>query len=93
MFFYNIGIYCYDFVAKLLALKNPKAKQWVRGRKTLLEDMQQQVKPSDKRIWVHCPSLGEFEQGRPLIERIKKYYPEYQIFLTFFLLGTFGIYS
>ncbi|MBO4737987.1 MAG: 3-deoxy-D-manno-octulosonic acid transferase [Bacteroidales bacterium] len=84
MFFYNIGIYCYDFVAKLLALKNPKAKQWVRGRKTLLEDMQQQVKPSDKRIWVHCPSLGEFEQGRPLIERIKKYYPEYQIFLTFF---------
>ncbi len=84
MLFYNIGIYCYDFVAKLLALKSPKAKQWVRGRKTLLKDMQQQVKPSDKRIWVHCPSLGEFEQGRPLIERIKKYYPEYQIFLTFF---------
>ena len=84
MFFYNIGIYCYDFAIRLFALKNNKARQWVKGRKTLFEDMKNNILPSENRIWIHCPSLGEFEQGRPLIERLTKKYPQCQILLTFF---------
>lgn len=87
-FIYNIGIFLYGFIAKILALFQPKAKKWVKGRQGLFQKLQQelQTKNIDKQqlIWFHCSSLGEFEQGRPLIEAIKKQYPNEKILLTFF---------
>ncbi len=63
-----------------MAYWSPKASQWISGRKNFpsLPDTTQQT------IWMHCASLGEFEQGRPLLENIKKLYPQYKIALTFF---------
>jgi 3-deoxy-D-manno-octulosonic-acid transferase len=70
---------------RIAALFNPKAKLWVNGRKNILQQIEEAVSgKNEKRIWIHCSSLGEFEQGRPVIEAIKKDYPEHKIVLTFF---------
>jgi len=63
---------------------NQKAKYWIQGRKNVFKNIQTQIKENERRIWIHAASLGEFEQGRPLIEKIKSEHPEYKIFLTFF---------
>lgn len=86
MLFYNLGIYLYTFLIFLASLYKPKAKLWVKGRKNWKQNYALQLKKlsGHKKIWVHCASLGEFEQGRTLIERIKKEYPDYKIVLTFF---------
>lgn len=84
-FLYNISICLYIFLVKLAAaFGNIKANQWNDGRKDILNRIKTSLKPGETRIWVHAASLGEFEQGRPLIEEIKKRYPEVKIFLTFF---------
>ena len=85
---YNLVIQLYNFIAKILAIFQPKAKKWVDGRYNLFESLEQDLKyknlDNQNFIWFHCSSLGEFEQGRPLIERIKKDYPKEKILLTFF---------
>lgn len=64
---------------------NPKAKLWLDGRKNIINRIRDlKLDKSDKVIWMHCASLGEFEQGRPVIERLKKQYPSARIVLTFF---------
>jgi 3-deoxy-D-manno-octulosonic-acid transferase len=65
-------------------LGNQKAKFWKEGRKGIFEKIGTSLKPGERRIWIHAASLGEFEQGRPLIEKIKQQYIGYKIFLTFF---------
>jgi 3-deoxy-D-manno-octulosonic-acid transferase len=77
---YHLFIYSYAIGARLIAYWNPKARQWLTGRKIFpsIECNQQQT------IWLHCASLGEFEQGRPLLEKIKEAYPQQKIVLTFF---------
>lgn len=62
----------------------PKAKKWLAGRKDLWQTISQCRSIRQPKIWVHCSSLGEFEQGRPVIEYIKKQYPQNAIILTFF---------
>ena len=82
---YNLAIRLYQvaiFMASVFG--NPKAKFWIAGRKGIFKKLQTNLKPKERRIWVHAASLGEFEQGRPIIEKIKEQYPEYKIFLTFF---------
>lgn len=82
---YLIGIQVYAFLLRIAALFNPKAKLWVEGRKNIFEKLEaamQEIK--EPVIWMHVSSLGEFEQGRPLIEQIKAKYPQYKIVLTFF---------
>lgn len=74
---YQAGIY-------LTAFFNEKAKLWLDGRKTIFERLEKDVKGNSKIIWMHCASLGEFEQGRPVLERLKTEYPEYKLLLTFF---------
>lgn len=70
---------------RIAALFNPKARLWVNGRKNVLEQIAQDVSgKNEKRIWIHCSSLGEFEQGRPVIEAIKQEHPDCKIVLTFF---------
>ncbi|GAB1308156.1 glycosyltransferase N-terminal domain-containing protein [Urechidicola sp. KH5] len=81
---YNIGITIAGFVLKIIALFNKKISLFVKGRKGVLKQLQQEIKPSDKVIWMHCASLGEFEQGRPIIEELKDAYPAYKLVLTFY---------
>lgn len=68
----------------IAALFNPKAKKWVKGRKHIFQKLEAAIPTGEKIIWVHCASLGEFEQGRPLMERIKGQGSRYKVLLTFF---------
>ena len=82
-FFYNIGLKAYQLALKLAAPFNLKAKQMLQGRK----DVWLKVAEADKDaeyVWVHCASLGEFEQGRPIIEELKVRSPKLNVLLTFF---------
>jgi 3-deoxy-D-manno-octulosonic-acid transferase len=81
---YNIGIFLYRAIAWIISPFNKKARTWIIGRKEWYNVLKQKVNPDARYIWIHCASLGEFEQGRPLIESIKKEKPEYSILLTFF---------
>ena len=82
-FFYTIFINLYTIGARVTSLWNPKAKLWLEGRKKFPE-LNFKKDTTSQNIWVHCASLGEFEQGRPVIENIKKLYPSAKIILTFF---------
>jgi len=81
---YNIGILIYEALARILSPFNTKARLWINGRKNWYDILRQKVDPESKYIWMHCASLGEFEQGRPLIEAIKGNISQYKIVLTFF---------
>lgn len=84
-FFYNLFITLYPFFIRIASIWNPKAALWVKGRKNQFSRLKQAVDSSPKPIiWFHSASLGEFEQGRPVIERIRSSYPSYRILLTFF---------
>jgi 3-deoxy-D-manno-octulosonic-acid transferase len=82
--FYNLAISLYEFAAKVAALFSSKPAKMLEGQKRAFMYLLNNLDPYDKHIWVHAASLGEFEQGRPLIERIRKDYPKYKIVLTFF---------
>jgi 3-deoxy-D-manno-octulosonic-acid transferase len=70
---------------RLASLFNAKAKLFVQGRKHILKHIEAGIRNDErKKVWIHCASLGEFEQGRPIIEAIKAQYPGYSIVLTFF---------
>ncbi|MDX2174344.1 MAG: glycosyltransferase N-terminal domain-containing protein [Bacteroidota bacterium] len=86
MLLYNFVILLYGLGVKIASLRKTKAKQWVNGRKNWQYNLLQKVNQlqSKQIIWMHCASYGEFEQGRPLIESIKKNYPSYKFVLTFF---------
>ena len=82
---YNIFIALYPFAAKLISGKNAKAKLWVDGRKNVFWKLSAAFKENKEPvIWMHCSSLGEFEQGRPVLEQLKNRYPNYKFLLTFF---------
>jgi len=83
-YFYNLVILVYALAVRLMAPFNSKARLWVNGRRDWASMLKEKVRPGDTNIWIHCASLGEFEQGRPLIEAVKKMRPEYKIILTFF---------
>lgn len=84
-FLYLLFIKLYPVGAGIAAVFNGKARLWVQGRRDIFTTIKNKL-AADKRsrIWVHCSSLGEFEQGRPLMEALKKAYPAYSIVLTFF---------
>ncbi len=83
-FIYNILVYITGFFLKIVALFNKKIKFFVEGRKQSFRKLTQGISENDKVIWFHCASLGEFEQGRPIIEKLKIQYPTYKLVLTFF---------
>jgi 3-deoxy-D-manno-octulosonic-acid transferase len=86
MFLYNLGIHAFKLGLQLAAPFNPKAKLWLEGRRNWRENLKSKVHnlKLENAIWFHCASLGEFEQGRPVIEKIKKENPTQKIVLTFF---------
>lgn len=84
-FLYNIFLYLYRGGIKTASALNPKAKKWVNGRRDIFTAINRQMGTINGRpVWMHCASLGEFEQGRPLLEALKANHPEQQIVLTFF---------
>lgn len=84
-FLYDCFILTYDVLSRLLALFNPKARLFVAGRRGLLQRLSKALEGRGKPvIWFHCASLGEFEQGRPLIAHVRDAYPNHLILLTFF---------
>lgn len=91
-FLYTLGILLYGLAIRIASLFNPKARRWVKGRRMIFRKLDDWLLASlnngDKdltgTVWFHCASLGEFEQGRPLIEGFRALYPEYRILLTFY---------
>jgi 3-deoxy-D-manno-octulosonic-acid transferase len=91
-FLYRLSTQSYFTAVKLASAFNPKARLMISGRKNWRTNLTQQIDKNSSYIWVHCASLGEFEQGRPLIEKLKKEYGEkYKIILTFFSPSGFEI--
>jgi 3-deoxy-D-manno-octulosonic-acid transferase len=84
IFIYNLIIYIVSALLKVVALFNKKIKLFVAGRKVSFQKLNTLHNTTDKVIWIHCASLGEFEQGRPIIEKLKKNHPSKKIVLTFF---------
>ena len=88
---YNLFLFFYFFGIRVAALWNIKAKQWLSGRKKIFMLINSQLLKDNlsssvigQPIWMHCASLGEFEQGRPILELLKKNNPAQKIVLTFF---------
>ncbi len=81
---YSFVIYAYLLAVKIVSLFDKKVRLMVKGHAQVFHILRQQIKDDEKYIWFHAASLGEFEQGRPLIERIRRQYPQYKILLTFF---------
>jgi 3-deoxy-D-manno-octulosonic-acid transferase len=81
---YNLFIHSYNSAITIASVFNEKASLWKKGRANIFKNIEQALQKNERIIWFHCASLGEFEQGRPLIEKIKNEKPEFKIFLTFF---------
>lgn len=84
LFLYNIGIRLYYVFILFASLFNKKARLWINGRKGLFKQLAARIDPDTRMIWFHCSSLGEFEQGRPVIEKIREELPDRKIILTFY---------
>ncbi len=81
---YNIAIYLYLLGVAVCSIFNEKVRKMWRGERDAIKTLREKVDPQAKYVWFHAASLGEFEQGRPLMERLRRDHPEYKILLTFF---------
>ncbi len=83
---YNLSLSLYKFGARFISPWNPKAALWLRGRKNLMKELARAMadRGPGKLIWMHCASLGEFEQGRPVLEALREKYPSCQLLVTFY---------
>ncbi|WP_310991327.1 3-deoxy-D-manno-octulosonic acid transferase [Aequorivita marina] len=81
---YNLLIYIASFGLKIVALFSKKMQLFVSGRKDVFKTLRQEISETDKTIWFHCASLGEFEQGVPIMEAIKKQKPNHKVVISFF---------
>jgi 3-deoxy-D-manno-octulosonic-acid transferase len=84
LFLYNLFVYFSEFILKIIALFSPKIKLFVNGRKDVFKILASAINPKDKTLWFHAASLGEYEQGLPVMEKIKLQFPNHKIILTFF---------
>ena len=84
LIFYNLFLLAFKAGIRLAALFHPKARKWVKGRHQIFERLEAAITPGQQVVWMHCASLGEFEQGRPLLEALRAQYPSCKLLLTFF---------
>ncbi len=91
LFLYNFIVHITGFLLQIVALFSPKIKLFLDGRKLVLEKLSGKFKADDKSIWFHAASLGEYEQGLPVIEKIKTKYPNHKIVITFFSPSGFEV--
>ncbi|MDC6350231.1 glycosyltransferase N-terminal domain-containing protein [Zeaxanthinibacter sp. PT1] len=83
-FLYNLASHITYFLLRILAIFHPKIKLFVKGRNTTFKTLRDSIKEEDKVIWMHTASLGEYEQGLPILKEVRKKYPQHKILLTFF---------
>jgi 3-deoxy-D-manno-octulosonic-acid transferase len=88
---YNIIVLLASQCLKIFALFSPKLKLFVSGRKSVFSTLESEIQTNDKTIWFHAASLGEYEQGLPVMEAVKQYYPNHKIVLTFFSPSGFEV--
>jgi 3-deoxy-D-manno-octulosonic-acid transferase len=81
---YDASIFLYHLLIRILVPFNKKAKLYIQGRENWLAGLQASIDKDSRYIWFHCASLGEFEQGRPVMEAIRRMYPQYKLILSFF---------
>ncbi|WP_199118651.1 3-deoxy-D-manno-octulosonic acid transferase [Pedobacter sp. ASV28] len=81
---YNISILIYGLLINIVAIFNSKAKLFVAGRKDIFSQIKSKINSSQRPVWFHFASLGEFEQGRPVLEKLKSIDPQQKIIVTFF---------
>jgi len=84
VFLYNLGIRIYQLLIAIASLFNHKAQLWRNGRKGWKTRLKASIGETKGIVWFHCSSLGEFEQGRPVIEALREKHPDFKILLTFF---------
>lgn len=84
LIFYNLFLLAFKAGIRIAALFHPKARKWVKGRHQIFQRLEAAISPGQQVIWMHCASLGEFEQGRPLLETLRAQYPSCKLLLTFF---------
>ena len=84
LFIYNLIVLFAAQILQLLALFSPKMKLFVEGRKSVFQTLKDKIHPEDKVFWFHAASLGEYEQGLPVIEKVKEQFPHHKIVVTFF---------
>lgn len=84
LWLYNIGILGYGILLRFFSLFNPKAKLFVKGRKEQFERIVNTIDPAQRHVWFHFASLGEFEQGRPVLEKLLQVHPQKKVIVTFF---------
>jgi 3-deoxy-D-manno-octulosonic-acid transferase len=84
LWLYNIGILGYGILLRFFSLFNPKAKLFVKGRKGQFERIANTIDPAQRHVWFHFASLGEFEQGRPVLEKLLQVHPQKKVIVTFF---------
>ena len=84
LFLYDLGLRLYRFLILLASLKNKKAAAWIKGRRNLFPYISGQIEPNKPHVWFHFASLGEFEQGRPVLEEMKSKYADISLVITFF---------
>lgn len=90
-YIYTAAIHLYQGGLQLASIRNRKARLMLDGRKKTLQTLKKNVAPSDNVIWIHAASLGEFEQGRPLIELIRRNLPDRKIVLSFYSPSGFEV--
>ena len=81
---YNVAIYLYLLGVAVCSLFSKKVRKMWKGERRAVRELRQKVDPEAQYVWFHAASLGEFEQGRPLIEELRRRHPQYKILLTFF---------
>lgn len=91
LFLYDGFIQLYAVAIRLAALGNRKAAAWIGGRRDVFLQLQKEISTADKVIWMHCSSAGEFEQGKPVVEALKKAYPQKKIVVSFFSPSGYGV--
>jgi 3-deoxy-D-manno-octulosonic-acid transferase len=92
LFFYHLFIWFYQAAVLIVSPWNAKAKAWLAGRKNIMQRIRSAgIDSTQGLIWMHCASLGEFEQGRPVLEKLKILFPQYKALVTFFSPTAFNI--
>lgn len=84
LWLYNIAIQLYSLIIRILSPFNAKASFFIKGRRDIFARIEKKIDPTTPRIWFHFASLGEFEQGRPVLEKLKDEHPDKKIVITFF---------
>ncbi|MFK5982683.1 MAG: glycosyltransferase N-terminal domain-containing protein [Flavobacteriaceae bacterium] len=90
-FLYNLSISISSLFIWFTQFFNPKMKLFVKGRRSVFKTLKSQIKLEDKTIWFHCASLGEYEQGVPIMEATKKMYPNHKLVVSFFSPSGFEV--